>query len=146
LRARDVISLLVMEPKPLRCRATASDGVVRIGWDTPREGTIAWLAWQGVLLREQEGESSLDCESLARSVGRAVVAEVSVLGAARDETLLVSLADVQRWQREYPIVRGGYGFDSPENPLAKEWPAYREARFRGALYLLRFGEISTSAA
>lgn len=145
LTAGDVVSALLMEPKPLRCLATAWEGAVRIRWDAPREGTIAWLAWQAALLREQAEEPSLDCEFLARSVGRAAT-DVFVLCAARDETLLVSLGDVQRWQLEYPIVHGGYALDSPDNPLAQEWPAYREARLRSASYLLRLGEISTAAA
>ena len=67
-----------------------------------------------------------------------------VLCAAREETLYVSLADVERWHREYPMVRGGFAFHSPENPLAQEWAAYQEAQVCGACYVLRLGEIARS--
>jgi len=52
---------------------------------------------------------------------------------------------VQRWLREYPIVVGGFAFDRTGNPLAEEWPLYREAHARGAPYVLRLGEVPTSA-
>ena len=64
-----------------------------------------------------------------------------VLCAARDETLLVPTAVVERWVRSYVTVSGGWGLDSVQNPLAEHWPAYREARMKGAACLLRMGEI-----
>lgn len=145
LTAEELVSSLLAEPKPLRCRATASAGVVKVRWDPPRERTADWLAWQAADPSGPRQEFGSELQSLGRRSGRAAV-DVQVLCAARDETLLVSLADVQRWYREYPIVRGRYAFDSAENELVQDWPAYREARARGASFVLRLGEISTAAA
>jgi hypothetical protein len=50
-----------------------------------------------------------------------------------------------RWLREYPIVPGGYAFDNPDNEFAADWPAYRQARAHGAVYVLRLGEIRSAA-
>jgi hypothetical protein len=144
LTAAEVVSALLTEPKPLRCRASAWGGVVKVRWDAPREGTSDWLAWRAADREGPGQDAAAALEVLARAAGRAAT-EVQVLCAAREETLLVSLADAQRWLWEYRIVRGGYAFDSADNELASEWPVYQEARARRAPYVLRLGELRTAA-
>jgi hypothetical protein len=144
LTAAEVATLLAAAPKPLWGRASASASVVSVRWDTPREGTLEALAYRAA--RATGGADGPDpfLGELADSAG-APAEQLQVLCAARDEMLLFPLPVVQRWRREYPIVRGGYAADSPENPLAREWPAYSEARARGAVCVLRLGQLPAAA-
>ena len=141
LPADELVPKLVAEPKPLLCRATVREGVVNVSWEAPRTA-LGRLAWEVAGYRERGGELKDYFVELA--AGRPLE-ELEVLCAAREETLVYSLADVLRWQREYPIVQGGYSFDTARNALCGEWPAYREARGRGVPYILRLGEIPTAA-
>ena len=141
LTADELVPTLVAEPKPLCCRATAHEGVVKVSWEPPRPA-VARMAWAAAGYRER-GEELTDY-FVELAAGRSLE-ELKVLCAAREETLVCSLADVLRWQREYPIVQGGYSFDAAGNALCGEWPAYREARSRGVPYILRLGEIPTAA-
>jgi hypothetical protein len=141
LAADELLPTLVAESKPLCCRATARDGVVKISWEAPRTARDR-IALAAAGYRER-GEELKDY-FVQLAAGRPLE-ELKVLCAAREETLVCSLADVLRWQREYPIVQGGYSFDAARNALCSEWPAYREALSRGVPYILRLGEIPTAA-
>jgi hypothetical protein len=150
LTAEEMVPHLLATPKPLVSRATASRGVVVIHWKPPRPGTLeqrTHAATRALLEHTHAGES----ESLAVSMRELVTAagvpyeRAMVLCAARDETLLLPTAAVERWQREYVTVLGGWGLDSVQNPLAEHWPAYREARAKGAACMLRVGDIPRAA-
>ena len=144
LTAAELAPLLAAAPKPLWGRAYASKGVVSVRWDIPREGTLDSLAYRAACRAEGVEGAEPFLGELVESSG--VPAEqLQVLCAARDEMLLFPLPVVQRWRREYPMARGGYAADSPENPGARDWPAYREARARGAVCVLGFGQLPTAA-
>ena len=56
----------------------------------------------------------------------------------RDErTLLLPVASVAEWDRDYERVLGGGWLDSVDNEVAADWPAYREARSTEAACVLR---------
>jgi len=143
--AAEMVPFLIAAPKPLICRAYAAAGAVSVRWDPPREGTIAWLTYVATVRpRELDTDSSQSLRVSMRKViesAGALVGHAEVLCAARDETLLLPVAAVERWEQEYAIVLGGYALDAVDNPWTTDWPAYREARARGAACLLRFGAL-----
>jgi hypothetical protein len=128
MRAEAMVPAFVAMPKPLRCRATASHGVVKVHLTAWRERRVA-PAW----------------DALGRHAAERTPAELQVLCGARDEVYQCSLADVALWSRDYQLVTGSYAFDDAENELAALWPLYREARARGIPYVLRLGNVPIAA-
>jgi hypothetical protein len=145
--ATATVPLLMAAPKPLVCRASVSAGTVVIRRGPPREGTLEFLAYSATTAFVRDRE---ELESFSQSIRKAVGASgipyerATVLCAARDETLILPVAAVERWERDYATVLGGYALDSIENPLTEDWPAYIEARARGAACVLRVGEIPSA--
>jgi hypothetical protein len=70
--------------------------------------------------------------------------DVSVCCFGRDDTLLVSLASVERWAEDYYIKRVNLRGDDVTNDLCADWPQYREARERGAAGILIFSSPADS--
>ena len=144
LTAEEFVPLLVAEPKPLRCLATVSEGVVKVSWDAPRAGTVARLAWEAAAHVGPDVRMEDYFTGIAARAGLRLD-DLLVLCATRDELLVFSLADVVLWRREYSQANGGFAFDDADNELCDDWPAYREARRRGVPYVLRLGDIPRDA-
>jgi len=138
LSADALIPTLVAATKPLRCRATASHGVVRVHLDAPRAGTLARMVWDATERHAVRDDLEDFLTERAAAAGR-TLEELPVLCAAREEVLQLSLADVARWRREYQCVAVSYGFDDAENEFARSSPLHREARARGIQNILLFG-------
>jgi hypothetical protein len=135
--ANELVPALVAATKPLRCRATASHGVVTVRLDAPREGTMARMAWDRVGRHAVLDDLEDYLAQRAAAAGRPLE-ELPVLCASREEVHQFSLADVARWRREYQLVAVSYGFDDVENEFAASSPLYREARARGIQNILHF--------
>jgi hypothetical protein len=128
MTAEAMVPAFVAMPKPLRCRATASHGIVKVHFTAWRERRVV-PAW----------------DALGRHAVERTPAELQVLCGAREEMYQCSLADVARWGRDYQLVTGSCALDDAENELAAPWPLYREACARGIPYVLRLGNLPTAA-
>jgi len=64
--------------------------------------------------------------------------DLAVYCVGRGETLLVSLAAVERWARDYFVKRVNCRGDDVNNHLCADWADYREAKKRGAAGILMF--------
>ena len=138
MTADDLVPTLVAATKPLRCRATASHGVVTVHLNAPREGTVARMTWNRAGRHAVLDDLEDYLIQLSVAAGR-TLEEMSVLCAAREEVHQFSLADAVRWRRDYELVATSYAFDNAGNEFAASSPLYREARARGVSNILRFG-------
>lgn len=140
----DMVPMLVAVSKPLVCRATVSKGTVIIHLDRPRHHTVEGLAWwaaEHTLERRSRDARESPAPDLRRMVearGLRWEEAQALCFTLRDEkTLLLPVASVAEWDRDYERVLGGGWLDSVDNEVAADWPAYREARSTGAACVLR---------
>ena len=141
LAADAAAQLLAALPKPVACSATPSSDLLEVTCSALEPGTpdFDWHA-RGVALSREDGGfmGYLTRRRQANST------DVSVCCFGRDESLLVSLAAVDRWAEDYYIKRVNLRGDDVTNDLCTDWPQYREAKQRGAAGILIFSSPADS--
>ena len=126
--------LLAGAPKPVICTAIPSSDALEIQC-LPLEPGTRDFDWYS-RCRATDNEHGGFMGHLARRPGSSD--DLLVYCVGRDETLLVSLAAVERWALDYFVKHVNCRGDDVNNHFCVDWPDYREAKKRGAAGILMF--------
>ena len=132
---QQVVHLLAAAPKPLVCSARDAGGSIELAYSHLNPGTddFAWHAATQADARRRGGYLWFLAEKHP-----APLTDLTVHCVGRDESQLVTVADVERWYADYLTKEVNIRADWADNPLCLDWPEYTVARQFGAAAVLIF--------
>jgi hypothetical protein len=131
LSPEEVVPRLASADKPLFCAARESDGSIELNYSPLRARTYEYALHSRIIAHhEGRGFMSFLLQSQPASA-------ISVYCVGREEALLLPLAAVEVWHRDY-YVATNWRMDSVDNPYCTDWPQYIDAKTHGAEGILIF--------